>query len=237
MADTATGRNIEAIRERIEAACIRSGRKSSDVALMAVSKFHCLEKIEEAWDAGIGLFGENRVQEAAGKFGAGGHWQEKHPGAEIHLIGSLQRNKVKTAVSLVDCIESVDRDELIDELGKQCRDRESPLGLLLEINAGEASKSGFPGEGELFRGAEKVLSYPGLLPRGLMIMAPLTGEELRIRRAFRSLVHAGNELRKRFPQADWSCLSMGMSGDFEIAIEEGSSLVRIGTAIFGERRL
>jgi pyridoxal phosphate enzyme (YggS family) len=235
MADTVIGRNIEAIRERIEAACIRSGRKSSDVTLMAVSKFHSLEKIGEAWDAGISLFGENRVREAVEKFGPRGDWQKNHRGGELHLIGNLQRNKVKAAVSLVDCIESVDRDELIDELGKRCGERESPLGLLLELNAGEASKSGFPGEGELFRGAEKVLSYSGLLPRGLMIMAPLTGEEILIRRAFRCLVHARDELQKRFPQADWSCLSMGMSGDFEIAIEEGSSLVRIGTAIFGER--
>jgi uncharacterized pyridoxal phosphate-containing UPF0001 family protein len=107
---------------------------------------------------------------------------------------------------------------------------------LLELHTGEASKSGFPDEESLSRGAEQILSLPGLLAGGLMTMAPFNAGENMIRSSFRALVHAQRTLVSRFPQADWSCLSMGMSGDFEIAIEEGSTLVRIGTAIFGERR-
>jgi pyridoxal phosphate enzyme (YggS family) len=237
---------VAALRERIDAACARSGRKTDEVRLMGVSKFHPLEAIEAAWKAGITLFGENRVQEAAGKF-SDGAFRENHPGMELHLIGSLQRNKVKAAVSLFDCVQSVDRDELIAELGKYAAIDPSgggastraagfaPLGVLLELNAGEESKSGYRGEDALLRGAEKLLAIPGLATRGLMIMAPLTGDTAVIRRAFRSLAALQARLRTRFPEGDWSCLSMGMSGDFEIAIEEGSTLIRIGTVIFGER--
>ena len=229
---------VAAVRERIDAACARSGRKTEEVRLMGVSKFHPLEAIEAAWKAGLTLFGESRVQEAAGKF-SDGAFRENHPGMELHLIGSLQRNKAKAAVSLFDCVQSVDRDELIAELGKHASVRAElglpPLELLLELNAGEESKSGYHGEDALLRGAEKLLSTPGLAAGGLMVMAPLTGDTAAIRRAFRSLTAFRSKLRTRFPEGDWSCLSMGMSGDFEIAIEEGSTLVRIGTAIFGER--
>jgi pyridoxal phosphate enzyme (YggS family) len=236
VAETAIERNIAAIRERIEKACERAGRKSGDVTLMGVSKFHSIERINEAWGAGLTVFGESRVQEAAGKFGPESGWREGHPSAEIHMIGSLQRNKAKTAVTIFDCVESADRDELVDELGKLCAGRDEPLGVLLELNAGEEAKSGYADEDSLFKGAEKVLSYSGLVPRGLMIMAPLTDDQALLRRVFRSLVRVREKLRSRFPEADWPTLSMGMSGDFEIAVEEGSTLVRIGTAIFGERQ-
>ncbi|MDR2786284.1 MAG: YggS family pyridoxal phosphate-dependent enzyme [Treponema sp.] len=232
---------VAAVRERIDAACARSGRKTAEVRLMGVSKFHPLEAIEAAWKAGLTLFGESRVQEAAGKFsaGAGAVFRENHPEIELHMIGSLQRNKANPAVSLFDCVQSVDRDELITELGKHASVRtargSAPLGVLLELNAGEESKSGYRGEDALLRGAEKLLVTPGLAAQGLMIMAPFTGDTAAIRRAFRSLAALQAKLRTRFPDGDWSCLSMGMSGDFEIAIEEGSTLVRIGTAIFGER--
>ena len=229
---------VTVLRERIDAACVRSGRKTDEVRLMGVSKFHPLEAVEAAWKAGITLFGENRVQEAAGKF-SDGAFRENHPGMELHLIGSLQRNKAKAAVSLFDCVQSVDRDVLIAELGKHASARADlglpPLELLLELNAGEESKSGYRGEDALLRGAEKLLAIPELATRGLMIMAPLTGGAAVIRRAFRSLTALQARLRTRFPEGDWSCLSMGMSGDFEIAIEEGSTLIRIGTVIFGER--
>ncbi|MDR2052910.1 MAG: YggS family pyridoxal phosphate-dependent enzyme [Treponema sp.] len=230
-----------AVRERIDAACARSGRKADEVRLMGVSKFHPLEAVEAAWKAGFTLFGESRVQEAAGKFsgGAGAVFRESRPELELHMIGSLQRNKAKAAVSLFDCVQSVDRDELIAELGKHASARTAqgfaPLKVLLELNAGEESKSGYRGEDALLRGAEKLLAAPGLAACGLMIMAPLTGGAAAVRRAFRSLAALQERLRARFPEGDWSCLSMGMSGDFEIAIEEGSTLVRIGTAVFGER--
>ncbi|MDR0452089.1 MAG: YggS family pyridoxal phosphate-dependent enzyme [Treponema sp.] len=230
---------IASVRERIDAACARSGRKTEEVRLMGVSKFHPAGAVEAAWKAGLGLFGESRVQEAAAKFPDLGAFRAGHPGAELHMIGSLQRNKAKAAVSLFDCVQSVDRDELIAELGKSARARAaqglSPLGVLLELNAGEETKSGYRDEDALLHGAEKLLATPGLAARGLMIMAPLTGGLAAVRRAFRSLNALQGRLMARFPEADWSCLSMGMSGDFETAIEEGSTLVRIGTAIFGGR--
>jgi pyridoxal phosphate enzyme (YggS family) len=223
---------LEDIQERIAAACARSGRKAEEVRLMGVSKFHSREQVEEAWQAGLTLFGESRVREAAEKFEG---FARDHPGVELHMIGSLQRNKAKTALSLFDCVESADREEIIVELGKLSSAGERPLSILLEMNAGEASKSGFPDEESLFRAAEAALAHPFLRIRGLMTMAPLTDDTGLIRRSFRSLVQARDKLQTRFPDCGWSCLSMGMSGDYEIAVEEGSTLVRIGTAIFGER--
>ncbi|MDR1909837.1 MAG: YggS family pyridoxal phosphate-dependent enzyme [Spirochaetaceae bacterium] len=229
---------IAQVEERIERACDRAGRRREDIRLMGVSKFQPREALEAAWDAGLRLFGESRVQEASVKFEG---FRETRPGAELHLIGSLQRNKARAALRLFDVIQSADRDELIAELEKQAASRTSPLGVLLELNAGEETKSGYRDEDSLFRGAERLLAAGGLLPLGLMTMAPPAepgspAGESAVRGAFRALVHAQGELLKRFPEARWSYLSMGMSGDFEIAVEEGSTLLRIGTAIFGERR-
>ncbi|MDR1985436.1 MAG: YggS family pyridoxal phosphate-dependent enzyme [Treponema sp.] len=225
---------VERIRERIEEACIRSGRNCAEIQLMGVSKFQGIGNIEKAWHAGIRLFGESRVQEGVEKFIP---FKRQHPETELHLIGSLQRNKVKAAVSLFEGIQSVDREALITELGVWTTQRDKPLGILLEFHTGEETKSGFPDEEHLYRAAEKVLSYPGLVLRGLMTIAPYTDDRAQIRAAFRSLVSARDKLASRFPSCDWSCLSMGMSQDFEIAIEEGSTLIRIGTALFGERDL
>jgi pyridoxal phosphate enzyme (YggS family) len=223
---------IETIQERIQKACARSGRKAEEVRLMGVSKFPALPAIEEAWNAGIRLFGESRVQEASAKFP---DFKVKHPETELHLIGSLQRNKAKIVTGLFDAVQSVDRDELIAGLGGLTGDRKTPLLILLEYHTAEDSKSGYPDMDSLCRAAEKALTFPGLALRGLMTMAPLTQDEAAIRASFRALVSARDALAVRFPAVDWSCLSMGMSGDFEIAIEEGSTLVRIGTAIFGAR--
>ena len=236
--------NVTSIEERIEAACQRSGRKREEIRLMGVTKFHGLDAVDAAWKAGIKLFGENRIQEAIGKFQK---FREIHSGdnsTELHLIGSLQRNKAKKASAFFDCIQSVDRDSLVEELGVLTAGREYPLMVLLEYHTGEESKAGFPDRDSLFRAAEKLLSFTGLRPAGLMTMAPFTSDEGLIRRSFRELVAARDELEKRFPGRlqngnnsgkYWDCLSMGMSNDFEAAIEEGSTLIRIGTAIFGER--
>ncbi|MDR1099896.1 MAG: YggS family pyridoxal phosphate-dependent enzyme [Treponema sp.] len=230
--------NLLRIEEKIQSACVRSRRNREEIRLMGVSKFHSREAVEEAWKAGLRLFGENRVQEGLEKFTG---FREGHAGTELHLIGSLQRNKVKIAAPFFDCIQSVDRDSVIHELGKTSGDRGTALELLLELHTGEESKSGFPGEESLFRAVETALAYPGLRIRGLMTMAPYTGSEGPIRNAFRRLVKVRDALEARFPpdtdkRCRWTCLSMGMSGDFEIAIEEGSTLLRIGTGIFGERR-
>jgi len=237
---------LEHLEERIEAACLRSGRKRYEIRLMAVTKFHPLESVEAAYNAGIRLFGENRVKEGKEKFT---EFRERHPrdrsvangvdvangvGVQIHLIGSLQRNKAKAAAAFFDCVQSVDRDSLVDELGNLTTGREYPLMVMLEYHTGEETKAGFQDMDSLFRAAERTLSFPRLRPVGLMTMAPFTGDEAAIRASFRKLVAARAELEKRFP-GYWSCLSMGMTGDFEIAIEEGSTVIRIGTAIFGER--
>ncbi|MDL2228750.1 YggS family pyridoxal phosphate-dependent enzyme [Treponema sp. OttesenSCG-928-L16] len=224
--------NIKRVNERIENACIRSGRSPESVRLMGVTKFHGLPVVEEAWKGGIRLFGENRVQEALEKFPS---FLEKQPEAELHMIGSLQRNKVKKAVPLFGCVESVDRNELIPELDKHGLLKGEPLRIMLELHTGESSKSGYPDMDTLYEGAESVLSCKGLRICGLMTMAPYTDDEKAIRKSFRSLVSAQKQLKLRFPEADWSCLSMGMSNDFEIAVEEGSTLLRIGSALFGER--
>jgi len=225
---------LQSLEERIEAACLRSGRKRSEIQVMAVTKFHPLESVEAAYNAGIRLFGESRVKEGTEKFT--GFW-ERYPrngSVALHLIGSLQRNKAKTAAAFFDCVQSVDRDSLVDELGNLTTGREYPLMVMLEYHTGEESKAGFPDMDSLFRAAERTLSFPGLRPVGLMTMAPFTGDEVAVRASFRNLMAARAELEKRFP-GYWSCLSMGMTGDFEIAIEEGSTILRIGTAIFGER--
>ena len=223
--------NIAQTEECILNACQRSGRRREEICLMGVTKFHPLQAVTEAWNAGLRCFGESRVQEAAEKFSGK---RAGYEGMELHLIGSLQRNKVKAAVSLFDCIQSVDRKSLIPELAKQTAGREFPLPVLLEYRTGEDSKSGFTGTDDLFKAADLLCSCPSLRIRGLMTMAPNTSEEKPLRLAFRQLMKVREELIKRFPQAG-SCISMGMSGDFEIAVEEGSTLLRIGSAIFGEK--
>jgi len=227
---------IETIRERIEKAACRSGRNPGEIRLMGVSKFHEASEIEEAVNAGLYLFGESKVQEAQAKFPS---LKEKHGELELHMIGSLQRNKAKHALAVFDAVESLDRDELITALGNLSGGKtgtaDKALAVLLELHTGEESKSGYPDLDSLTRGAELVMSFPGLRLAGLMTMAPFTRDESALRKSFKALRNAQETLGKRFPQADFSCLSMGMSNDFETAIEEGSTLVRIGTAIFGER--
>jgi pyridoxal phosphate enzyme (YggS family) len=223
---------VSLVEERIEAACIRAGRKRADVQLMGVSKFHSLNEVEEAYSAGLRVFGENRVQEAAEKFTA---LKKARADVKLHLIGRLQRNKAKVSVGLFDCIHSVDRESLIDELGKQTDALPTPFPILLEMHTAEDSKSGFPDRDSLCAAAEKALSYHGLIPCGLMTMAPYTADESSIRTSFRTLVALQHILEDRFP-GHWATLSMGMTNDFEIAIEEGSTLVRVGTAIFGTRQ-
>jgi pyridoxal phosphate enzyme (YggS family) len=223
--------NLLRIEERLEKACRIPGRKRDEIRLMGVTKFHNRSAVEEAWKAGVDLFGENRVQEAEKKFEGR---KESFPGLELHLIGSLQRNKAGKAAAFFDCIESVDRESLIVALGAYAS-KFAPLKILLELHTGEESKRGFPDEDSLLKAAELALSFPGLKLAGLMTMAPFTAEKALVRAAFRTAARARERLAAAFPETDWSCLSMGMSNDFEIAVEEGSTLVRIGTILFGER--
>jgi len=231
--------NIEKIEGRISRACSASGRKREEITLLCVSKFQDVSAVQEAWDAGIRDFGESRVKEGIDKFTA---FRQTHSIESVHLIGSLQRNKAKAAAGFFDCVQSVDRLELIPQLSLQAGPmpgshvRERPLDILFELHTGEESKCGFPDIDSLCSAAELALSLPNLRVMGLMTMAPFTGEVQAIRGAFRLLYTAREALEKRFPSGalcSWGCLSMGMSGDLEIAVEEGSTMLRIGSAIFG----
>jgi pyridoxal phosphate enzyme (YggS family) len=222
--------NIAIVEERIQKACSLAGRKRNEITLMGVSKFVPIEDVKEAFNAGIRCFGESRVKEGTEKFES---FRNEHPEVQFHLIGSLQRNKAKPAVLFFDCVQSVDRPELIDELGKHAHLREKPLEVLLEMHTGEETKRGFAKIDDLFRAAEMLLGKKNLKPAGLMTMAPFTEDKEKIRASFRQLVKARGDLEKRFPpKENWNCLSMGMSNDFEIAIEEGSTMLRVGSLIF-----
>jgi pyridoxal phosphate enzyme (YggS family) len=225
---------INEIEERIQKACNSSGRKRQEIALLGVTKFQKLSCLQEAWDAGIRLFGESRVKEGIQKFS---DFRSMHEQACVHLIGSLQRNKAKIAAGFFDCIQSVDRMELIEELGKCAGLGNKKLSILLELHTGESTKNGFPCIDSLFKAAEYAMSFNNLHLCGLMTMAPFTAEKNEIRTSFRLLCKARDALEKDYPGGSlysWNCLSMGMSHDFEIAIEEGSTMLRIGNAIFGD---
>jgi len=208
------------VRQRVERAAERAGRSPADITIVAVSKSVSPQAIEEAVAAGIAHVGENRVQEAAAKI----------PGLRglpvtWHLVGHLQTNKAKTALELFDIIHSVDSLHLAEALSHRSQ---RPLPVLLEVNvAGEASKFGFPPD-EVAAAAQAVARLPNLDLRGLMTVAPLASDPEAARPVFREL----RRLRDALGLAE---LSMGMSDDFEVAIEEGATLVRIGRAIFSER--
>lgn len=224
--------SFSAIRDEVAACALSAGRKEDSVQLMAVSKFHSQEEIEEAIKAGAILFGENRVQEAAEKFP---HLLDKFPQIQLHQIGSLQRNKVKTILPLVTCVQSVDRMELINEMEKIADNLGRHVEILLECHTAEDSKSGFANYDEVFAALERLKTCDCLSPVGFMTMAPFCDDEREIRASFKQLRGIADKAKSDFREFDFSVLSMGMSGDYKIAIEEGSTLVRIGTAIFGPR--
>lgn len=217
--------NLAAVNARIAAAAGRAGRKPGEIKLVAVSKTHPAEVLREAIEAGVGVFGENKVQEAEGKIGEIGR-----EAAEWHLIGHLQSNKARKAVQLFDVIHTVDSVELAARLERICDEegRES-LSALVQVDlAGEVTKSGIA-EADLPELADYLRSCKRLKFDGLMIIPPYFEEPEATRGYFRRL----REIRDRvIPGGE---LSMGMSHDFEVAIEEGATIVRVGTAIFGER--
>lgn len=226
--------NISTIKNKIHNAEIKSNRSENSVKLMAVSKFHTVEEIKKAIDAGQILFGENRVQEACQKFEELFLYQPK---IELHIIGNLQFNKVKKAIKIASCIESVDRLELIEEIEKQCEKINKNINIFFEIHTAEDSKSGYTSKEKLFESLDLMTkgNFPHIKTKGFMTMAPFTNDENLIRKSFVTLKNIQQEAKTKFPNLDLEELSMGMSGDFEIAIQEGSTLVRVGTAIFGER--
>ena len=220
--------NLTRIRSRIDQACERSGRQPDSVRLMAVSKNQPPERVAEAASAGLTLFGENRIQEAKVKI-------PLCPGQlEWHFIGHLQSNKSRDAVSLFHVVQGVDSLALAEELQKQAIKQARSLPILLEVNvAGESSKFGWNPD-RLLAELLQLNALNRLEVHGLMTIAPYAVDPEQVRPIFRRL----RELRDRCTDlmgAPIPVLSMGMSGDLEVAIEEGATLVRVGTALFGER--
>jgi len=226
--------NIAAVRERIAAAALRAGRNPNDITLMAVSKTQPPERIREAYNAGLRVFGENRVQEFAGKFDALRDLRD----AEWHMIGHLQTNKAAKTAELFHSVDSVDSLKLAEKLDAAARALGKKLDVLIEINVGgEAAKSGVAPDSlaleELMTGAPRL---EWLVFLGLMTVPPFTDDPEGARSYFRKLRELRDTIAARkLPSVAMDQLSMGMSHDFEIAIEEGSTCVRVGTAIFGER--
>jgi PLP dependent protein len=224
---------LASIEERIAAACRRAGRARESVRLMAVSKTQPASAIREAAAAGLRLFGENRVQEFEAKRG------EVPEGIEVHLIGHLQTNKAAKAAGIFSAIETVDSLRLLERLGSAAKLAGRRLPVLLEIKLSrEETKTGFaPGSVELQETLERAADLHGIEVQGLMTIAPFDENPETARECFRNLFKLRDELARQHPRIDLRKLSMGMSGDFEIAIEEGSTLVRIGTALFGAREV
>lgn len=225
---------LAAIQDRIASAARRSGRHPGDVRLMAVSKTRPAEDLALAANAGLNLFGENRVQEFEAKRPALAHLQL--PAIEVHLIGHLQSNKSARAAELFDAIDSLDSLRLAQRLNDSAACLDRTLPVLIEIKtSSEPTKNGLaPEDPDLRTLLERLPDLPHLRLRGLMTIAPLDHPDA-ARDAFRRLRALRDALAQAHPRLDFSELSMGMSGDFEIAIEEGSTLVRIGTALFGKR--
>jgi len=226
--------NLAAIRERIAEAARRAGRSPAEIALMAVAKTQPAARIVEAFQAGQRLFGENRVQEFAEKFPALGELRD----AEFHMIGHLQSNKAAKAVELFHGVDSLDSAKLAARLNAAAEAIGKTLSVLIEINiGGEQAKSGIaPDSPELSEILNGAATWQRLRIRGLMTVPPYTEDPEGARLYFRKLRELRDQLAARnLPAVSLEELSMGMSHDFEVAIEEGSTCVRIGTAIFGER--
>lgn len=220
--------NLASIEQRIGAACVRAGRDRSSVLLLAVSKGMPPELIREAADCGLAVFGESKVQEAKLKISL-------CPGRlRWQMIGHLQSNKCRDAVHCFEMIQSVDSLALAQEINKQADKQAKTMPVLLEVNlAGESTKFGFKAE-QVLDHLDAINALPKIEIHGLMMIAPWTPDSEKVRPLFRQL----RELKTRCEEklgAPLPHLSMGMSGDFEVAIEEGATIVRIGTSLFGSR--
>ena len=226
--------NLFDVRERIALAAKRAGRRPEDIALMAVSKTFSADRIREAYTAGLRLFGENRVQEFAGKADA----LQDLRNIEWHLIGHLQSNKAAKAAELFAAVDSVDSLRLAQKLNSAAAQIRKKLAVLIEINVGgESAKSGLaPESDDLEELLHAALGLEHLEFRGLMTIPPFAEDPNQARPYFHRLRELRDQIAARkLPAVGMNVLSMGMSHDFEVAIEEGSTCVRVGTAIFGSR--
>ena len=226
--------NIADVQQRIATATRRAGRQAHNVVLMAVSKTHPTERIREAYAGGIRVFGENRVQEFAGKAGSLLDLSD----AEWHMIGHLQSNKTAKAAELFGAVDSLDSVKLADRLNAAAEKEKKKIPVLIEMNLGdEESKSGITPESRYLE--DLLLAAPrfeALEFHGLMTVPPFSDDAENARPYFRRLREIRDTISiRKLPAISMEVLSMGMSHDFEVAIEEGSTCVRVGTAIFGER--
>lgn len=221
---------LENVEERIRAACERAGRNRSEVTLIAVSKTKPVETLREAYDLGVRVFGENKVQELVDKYGAlpeDIHW---------HMIGHLQRNKVKYIIDKAELIHSVDSLRLAETIEKEAEKHNITANILIEVNvAREESKFGVMPE-ELDEIVEKIAGFNHLNVKGLMTIAPYVENPEENRAVFARLRKLSVDIAsKNVDNMNMSILSMGMTNDYEVVVEEGATMVRVGTGIFGER--
>lgn len=222
--------HVARVREQIAAAAVRAGRAPWDVVLVAVTKMRTLAEIEAAYAAGVRHLGENRVEEAEVKLP-----QLDLPGVTWHMVGHLQRRKAGRAVDLFDVVQSVDSVRLARRLDGLAAERDRALPVLIEINvSGEESKYGFRlvERAQLEDAVTEIVALPHLRVEGLMTVAPLCADPEQVRPVFARLRELAGEFQARFPQGTWRHLSMGMTDDYVVAVEEGATMVRIGRALF-----
>ena len=223
--------NIARIRAQMNAAAVACGRDPKEIKLCAATKMNGADAVREAIAGGVDCCGENRVQELVAK-----EKEDAYRGAPVHFIGVLQTNKVKQVVGHVDLIQSVDRLNLMEAIEKEAAKKDLVQDILLEINVGgEESKSGFRA-GEVFQVLEDLPKFPHLRVRGLMAIPPASHQEGDNLKFFQEISQLSVDImRKKYDNVTMECLSMGMSDDFADAIAAGSTMIRVGTAIFGAR--
>lgn len=234
-ADEQIAHNLAAVRQQMAAACQRAGRAPGDVLLVAVTKTVPAEAVRAAWRLGVTDFGENRVQEARQKVA-----DLRDLPLVWHMIGHVQSNKAGQAVELFQMIHSIDSVELARQVGARAARAGRTMPALLEVNvSGEESKFGFrvtaEEQGAFLAAVREIVAAPGIDVQGLMTVAPMAANPELARPHFGRLHELQGELRAAIPDCSWRHLSMGMSDDFVIAIEEGATIIRLGRAIFGPR--
>lgn len=222
--------NLERIKKEIEKETLKYNRTPGSVELLAVSKTKPLEALLEAYEGGQRLFGENRVQEAVVKVPA------MPEDAQFFLIGHLQSNKAAKAAELFDCIQSIDSVKIARKVNNACEKLGKIMDIYMDVNiSGEESKTGFTGEDEVREALKEILSMKNLKIVGFMGIAPHVDDKNAIKESFKDLRELKDQMNSYFPELKAEKLSMGMTSDFSEAIEEGSTMVRIGSAIFGSR--
>lgn len=222
--------NMQDVQAKIDAACAKAGRDPKEVTLIAVSKTKPIEMLREAYEAGARDFGENKVQELVDKI------PQMPSDIRWHMIGHLQRNKVKYIVDKVHLIHSVDSYRLAEEISKEALKKNVEVNILVEVNVAlEESKFGTTSE-EALRLVEQIATLPGIHIQGLMTIAPFVENSEENREYFHKLRQLSVDImRKNIDNVSMNVLSMGMTGDYQVAVEEGATYVRVGTGIFGER--